>query len=146
MGKSIKLDNITSLFNPLRGEVYYVPDEDVQMTRLKEDILKGKLRTVLIVCSTDILNLKELPYYNIIPLTTKGNPDSFCFPIAGKYKDVEKDFKPDKNSLALLPFFQPIRKELLISRCGIIEDECYQAIVTALCMTVIGYDDYDLEP
>lgn len=146
MGKSLKQDELKKLFYPEPGEVYHVPDPEVAMNRNKSKAEANKPRTVLIVSTSELLSLKNNPHYNIIPLTTKGNPDKLSFPIDKKYSDTADDFKPDKNSLALLPLYQPIKKEIFNSRCGKLEDECYRAIVYALCVNVIGYDDYDLEP
>lgn len=145
MGNSLNTEQINQLFNPEPGEVYYLKDVEVSMCRDENKIDKNKPRPVLILASKTLVNDKRFPWFNIIPLTTEGTPDQLCFPIEMKYKEVTNGFKPHSNSLALLPYYQPIDKNNFFSLCGKLEDECYAGIVAALSMKVIGYEDYDIE-
>jgi hypothetical protein len=143
MVKIKDLTEIKNLYTFTPGTIWYVPDQTVTMTRKKGE--EGKKRPVLIVCHQDLIKDINFPIYNIIPLSRDGEPDRYSFPIDNKYSDLSGTFKPSKKSLAILPYYQPIKKESFIEYCGKLEETCYQSIVHTLCAEIIGYDDYDLD-
>jgi len=131
------------LIKPEPAEIWYIDDLEIKM---HPDGRKDKVqRPALVVSSNFLLKNENFPLINVIPLSTKGEPDALSFPVASGIIDISADYKKDNNSLAVLPYYQPIEKKYFRSRCAKIDENTYYAVVTALCLQVIGYSDYDLE-
>lgn len=121
-----------------RGTVWKVDDTKIMLDRTEDKKIKNKSRFVLIVSSEQHLGyLTEC--INVIPLTTKGSADLFCFPINSKYKETFNEFEILPNSLAVTHYCQPIKVESLEHIVGILDECCFEGIVLSLCQHVYGH-------
>jgi len=138
-------DKLIKLIPPRQREVWIVQYQEIRMNPNNRTDKIG--RPVLIVTSIELLNNPNYPLINIIPLSTSGEPDRLCIPIERAYEEIVNGFVPDKNSLAVIPYYQPIELKFFNSdgRCGRIDEVTYGVIVNLLCHEVIGLEDYDFE-
>jgi len=93
------------------GEVYKVKDKYISMSRSEDSIQEDKNRYVLIVSSKELI--KDRNSINVVSLTTSGAPDLYSYPLHKEFSDTADKFKPSEKSLALINFYQPIKKRIL---------------------------------
>lgn len=135
-------DKLIEIFPPKQREVWLIEDKEIRLNpNNREDKYR---RPALVVSAKELLNNKDFPLVNIIPLSRQGKPDKLSFPVASGYEECTDDFKPDSSSLAVLPYYQPIEKKFFKQRCGTIDEITYNAIVNLLCSEVVGCEDFDL--
>jgi len=126
------------------GEVYKIKDKFVTMTRDESTIPQDKDRYILIVSSEDLA--KNYNTVNVVPLSKSGFPDLYSYPLHKEYSDKANNFDPSEKSLAVIKFYQPIKKEYVGDYCGTIMKDRYNSIALAICHYVVGVNSYDLEP
>lgn len=126
--------------HPLPREVWKVLDKYVVMHEQDRD--DKKERPVLVVSSKNLITSKSI-VVNIVPLSTANAPNELIFPI-GSYEHCEADFKPDKKSCAILQLYQPLHIDHFVKKCGTIDANSYDAIVSTICFKIIGSGDFDL--
>jgi len=127
---------------PKQREVWFVSDDEIKLN--PDNRVDKKRRPVLIVSAPSLLANKDFPLLNVVPLSTQGVEDKLCYPIARAYEETAAGFKPDKNSKAILPYYQPIDKKFFKERCGTNDEITYNAISHLLASEVVGCIDYDL--
>jgi len=134
---------MSSLREGLRGircpqprEVWRVKDSEVVMhTKERKDKIS---RPVLILSSVNRTKPKS-GIVHIIPLTTSREMDALVFPLVkSAYVECVDGFKPAKNSCAVIGLYQPLLRENFLKKCGMIDENSYDAIRDILCHKIIG--------
>lgn len=128
--------------NLKRGTVWKIDDSKIILDRKDDKLIKNKPRYVLITSSERYLDYAK-ECINVIPLTTKGCPDLFCFPIDSKFKETFNEFKVSPKSLAVTHYCQPVRIETLEHIVGILDECCFEGIILSLCQNVFGHDCFE---
>lgn len=126
---------------PRRKEVWSIDDKYVRFVEGKKS---KKNRFVLVMMADDLCNEKNITY-NIIPLSTQGNPDKLRIPIYRGYEDIIDKDAVDTNSLAVLNHYQPVKRTYLSDYIGRIDEQCYQMIAEVIKSELIGWIDFDIE-
>lgn len=137
------IEDIKKAFSYEPGGVYYFDDHKIILDREDAQGMKDG-RPCLVISSPDLIQNKT-NMVNVIPLSNSGDPDRFCFPISKKYADVADDFNPTDNSLAVIPYYQPLKRDCVKAYCGKLEETTYEGIRFSLVKEVIGFQDYDLD-
>jgi hypothetical protein len=127
---------------PSPREVWQVKNEKLTMDGDRKKPVE--YRPVLVV-SHDDLSFPGCQIVNVIPLSTSGSPDTYRFPVYSGFTNIETDFNPDKNSLALLKFYQPIKYSEFGNKCCTLDETTYEALKITLCVSVIGAYQFDLD-
>lgn len=101
-------------------------------------------RPALVVAHDQLIHSETL-FIPIIPLTTKGKPDKFFFPLPkNSYQHLE-DKELDSKSKAMIQLYQSLKLDCFMKRFGKIEASAYCAIQHLLCTEYIGWDPkYDI--
>jgi hypothetical protein len=142
----LSLEQKQKMHSPQPGEVWWVADSKILMDRDPNTIPISKKRPVLVISTKELITNPNFPFYNVAPLTTEGEEDAVCFKIHPKnYTYTNSGIFTPQESIVLLPYYCAIVKSF-IDRCGVLDMDTYQYIVTALCTQVVGYNAYDLEP
>jgi len=122
---------------PKPREIWQVKDLEV---RLHSESRVDKGRRPVLVLYSKAIEHADRALVNVLPLSASAQADRFIFPIARGYCQTFAGFVPDKNSMALVNFYQPIESKYFEKKCGLIDEGCYNAIVNILCCDLIGYE------
>ena len=145
-GNTVKLEDLKKTIKPNPREVWQLDDTKVLLERKQEEAIQNKPRYVLIVSSTNLTKNHHLNSFNVVPFSNCDETNELAFPIEKKYEYLSAGFIPTKESHAILHYYQPIRRECFNNMCGLLDEQTYIAIREAVCMQVLGYNEFfDLE-
>jgi PemK-like, MazF-like toxin of type II toxin-antitoxin system len=119
--------------------VYYVKDPAVV---LHAEGRKDKGYRPVLIMMKSVSSSDDI--FHCIPLSTSAKQDALVFNVEGGYEFKNDGFVPEKNSAALIKFFQPIEKQYFSDYLGMLDETTYEAIKNILVTEIIGfYDQYD---
>lgn len=124
--------------NPYPGEIWYIDSREIVLDH--ERLIYIPKRPCLILSSEEVIK-DCICTVNIVPLSTKGVPDRYRFPVGHGIEHCIESFEKSEDSKALLHLYQSISRDHLNKKIARLELNTYLAVKEVLCNNVIGYTD-----
>lgn len=143
MTNEVKVKAKTISFEPSPMEIWEVDDCEI---RFVPDDKRNKhhKRYVLVLMNKELCSNNN-PVYNIVPMSTKGEPDILRFPLNSNcFSYIADDGLNKSTSLLVLNHYQPINSRFLKKKAGVLNEDIYWAATNQIKEALLGLiDDND---